>query len=68
MRDRKERYHLQNTLEMRRVIMNQVNETLREINNTIGYYKRKKLACEQAISELEAHRDEIMAKYDLVVE
>lgn len=48
--------------------MNQVNETLREINNTISYYKRKKLACEQAIKELESHRDEIMEKYDLVVE
>ena len=47
--------------------MNQVNETLREINNTISYYKRKKLACEQAIEELEAHKIEIMEKYDLVV-
>lgn len=48
--------------------MNQVNETLREINNTIGYYKRKKIACEQAIEELEAHKEEIMEKYDLVKE
>ena len=53
---------------MKVITMNKVNETLREINITIAYYNRKKLACEQAIKELEAHRDEIMKKYDLVVE
>lgn len=68
MRDRKEQYLLRNILEMKVVTMNKVNETLREINITIAYYNRKKLACEQAIKELEAHRDEIMKKYDLVVE
>lgn len=46
--------------------MNQLNETLREINVTIEYYKRKKIACEQAIQELETHRDELMEKYDVI--
>lgn len=48
--------------------MNVVNETLREINVTIAYYERKKLACEEAIRDLEAHKKELMEKYDLEVE
>ena len=48
--------------------MNEVNETLREINNTIGYYKKKKTECENAIDELEEYKQELMKKYDLVVE
>lgn len=48
--------------------MNTVNETLREINNTIGYFKKKKKECEEAIDELEEYKQELMKKYDLVVE
>ena len=48
--------------------MNQVNETLREINDTIAFYEGKKLACEKAIKELSEERDRIMKKYDLEVE
>lgn len=48
--------------------MNQVNETIREINNTIGYFKRKKKECEEIIQELEEYKQEIMEKYDLVIE
>ena len=39
--------------------MNEVNTTLREINVTIAYYKRKIKACEDAIQELEKHKKEI---------
>lgn len=45
--------------------MNEVNTTLREINVTIAYYKRKITACEDAIQTLEKERDEIMKKYDI---
>ena len=67
-KDQKEQFPFQSIFEMKVGNMNQLNETLREINVTIEYYKRKKLACEQAIKELESHRNEIMEKYDLVVE
>ena len=45
--------------------MNEVNSTLREINTTIAYYKRKILACEEAIEMLEQEKENIMKKYDL---
>ncbi len=47
--------------------MNHLEETIAEINNTIGYYERKKLLCEEAIKQLEDYRDKLMEKYDLVV-
>lgn len=47
--------------------MNEVNETIREINVTLAYFKKKKAACEKAIEELESHKQEIMKKYDLEV-
>jgi len=47
--------------------MNEVNTTLREINVTIAYYKRKIKSCEEAIQELEKHKKEIMKKYDLPI-
>ena len=46
-------------------MVNEVNETLREINTTISYFKRKKRACEQVIEELEAEKLEIMKKYKI---
>lgn len=46
-------------------MVNEVNETLREINVTIGYFKKKKLACEQVIEELEAEKLKIMKKYKI---
>ena len=46
--------------------MNEVNETLREINVTIAFYKRKILACEAAIETLEKEKEKIMKKYDLL--
>lgn len=45
--------------------MNEVNETLREINNSISYYNLKKIACEEAINELKKVRQEIMDKYNI---
>lgn len=45
--------------------MNEVNETLKEINVTIAYYKRKITACEDIIQELEKHKKELMDKYDI---
>jgi len=45
--------------------MNEVNTTLREINVSIAYYKRKITACEDAIQTLEKERDEIMKKYNI---
>lgn len=45
--------------------VNEVNETLREINVTISYFKRKKLACEEAIKELEAEKLKIINKYHM---
>jgi len=45
--------------------MNEVNTTLREINVTIAYYKRKIIACEEAIQELEKEKKELMDKYDI---
>ena len=45
--------------------MNEVNETLREINTTLSYFKRKKLACEEAIEELESEKIRIMKKYNM---
>ena len=48
-------------------MLNEVNETLREINNTIGYYRRKKLACEEAIEELKEAREELIKKYNIDV-
>lgn len=47
--------------------MNELNETLKEINVTIAFYKRKIIACEDAIQELEKHKKEIMKKYDLPI-
>lgn len=46
-------------------MVNEVNETLREINITISYFKRKKRACEEAIEELESEKLEIMKKYNI---
>lgn len=48
--------------------MNHLEETIAEINNTIGYYERKKLLCEESIKELKEYRDSLMKKYNLVVE
>jgi len=45
--------------------MNEVNTTLREINVTIAFYKRKITACENAIKELEKEKHEIMDKYNI---
>ena len=45
--------------------MNEVNTTLREINVTIAYYKRKITACEDAIQTLEKEKKELMDKYDI---
>lgn len=45
--------------------VNEVNETLREINTTISYFKRKKRACEEAIEQLESEKLEIMKKYNI---
>ena len=42
--------------------------TLREINNSIGYYRRKKIACEEAIEKLEEEREELRKKYNLGVD
>lgn len=48
--------------------LNEVEMTLREINNTIGYYRRKKIACEEAIKKLEEEREELRKKYNLGVD
>lgn len=48
--------------------MNEVEMTLREINNSIGYYRRKKIACEEAIKELEESKEELINKYKLGVD
>lgn len=48
--------------------MNEVNTTLREINVTIAYYKRKIKACEDTIQTLEKEKKEIMDKYDIQYE
>ena len=48
--------------------MNEVEMTLREINNSIGYYRRKKIACEEAIEELEEEREKLRKKYNLGVD
>lgn len=46
-------------------MVNEVNETLREINTTISYFQRKKRACEEAIEQLESEKLEIMKKYKI---
>lgn len=48
--------------------MNEVNETLREINVTIAFFKRKIAACEEAIETLESEKLEIMKKYNMGVD
>ena len=45
--------------------MNEVNTTLREINVTVAYYKKKKQACEEAIQVLESEKEKIMKKYNI---
>ena len=45
--------------------MNELNTTLREINVTIAYYKRKIVACEEAIEVLESEKNELMEKYNI---
>lgn len=49
------------------VQMNEVNETIREINNTIGYFKKKKKECDEMIKELEEYKEELMKKYNIEI-
>ena len=45
--------------------MNELNTTLREINVTIAFCKRKIVACEEAIEILENEKQELLEKYDI---
>lgn len=45
--------------------MNELNTTLREINVTIAFYKRKIKACEEAIETLENKKQELMKNYNI---
>ena len=47
--------------------MNELNQTLKEINVSIAYYTKKKAACEEAIKELESYKKELMDKYDITL-
>ena len=46
--------------------MNEVNETLKEINVTIAFYKRKIKSYEEVIELLENEKEKILKKYEMI--